>query len=171
MGEERCLFQDFMGGFPLWPRMSGASQVAFPHKVVQGLALNGHLGEGFPKAADCSDLEYCSLQPSLFPSRPLCPAHLSFHPTLLPLLAFPCLDSPAVFFPPAEAYFYFFLINLRLPFLPPGRSLLCLPQHRGYNLLRYQLTFSCCCCWHFYLFSLSPTTKPPCLLSCYELNI
>lgn len=52
MGEERCLFQDFMGGFPLWPRMSGASQVAFPHKVVQGLALNGHLGEGFPKAAD-----------------------------------------------------------------------------------------------------------------------
>ena len=80
MGEERCLFQDFMGGFPLWPRMSGASQVAFPHKVVQGLALNGHLGEGFPKAADCSDLEYCSLQPSLFPSRPLCPAHLSFHP-------------------------------------------------------------------------------------------
>lgn len=123
MGEERCLFQDFMGGFPLWSRMSGASQVDFPHKLVQGLALNGHLGEGFPKAADWSDLEYCSLQRSLFPSRPLCPAHLSFHPTPLPLLAFPCLDGLAAFFPSAEAYFYFFFNQPQTP-IPTSRTFL-----------------------------------------------
>lgn len=94
-----------------------------------------------PSLTDLTDLSIALYRQSL--SLPALSAlHTSLStPTPLPLPAFPCLDGPAVFFPISRSLLLFFLTNLRLPFLPPGRCLLCLPQHHGYSLLRYQLIF------------------------------
>lgn len=89
---------------------------------------------------DLTDLEtFLFTHKSLFPPSALSlPCTPLFHPTPASAEGFPLLGWPSSLLSiKAEAYFYFFLTNLRLPFLPPGRCLLCLPcQHHGYSLLR-----------------------------------
>ena len=126
-----------------------------------------HLGEDFPKPADWSDLEHHSLPPSLFPSRALCAAHLGFHHTPPLLLAFPCLHSPAAFFPSAGAYFFFFFNQPQTP-LPTSRAFLAVSSSALW------LTIYCVIRSHFLVAAVGTSVcslSPPCLLSCYALSI
>lgn len=114
-----------MGGFPLWPRMSGASHTkwAFPHKVVQGLALNGHLGAGFPKP-DWSDwprvLLFTAKSLSLLPSLPCTPL---FPPHASASAGFPLLGWPSSLLSISRSLLLFFSNQPQTP-LPASRTLL-----------------------------------------------